>query len=173
MIFISNCMRQSRIFIARILVLLRKVHFSHHHVNLTVEFRKDIVWWRRFLRAYQWFLPPSGLLRVKCLLPMHVWRAAAGSVATNILMLFFHHSLCNTLLTLIALNFWQSLLPCNYGVQGGLAYVYQWVVITTWPWLYSILDAVGTLSWTRVCANFVILRVFTNLRSMLFTFPVS
>ena len=52
LIFISKCVRQSRIFIARILILLRKVLFNHHHVNLTAEFRKDIVWWRRFLRAY-------------------------------------------------------------------------------------------------------------------------
>ena len=42
----------SRILIARILILLRKVLFNHHHVNLTAEFRKDIVWWHRFLRAY-------------------------------------------------------------------------------------------------------------------------
>ena len=52
LIFISKCVRQSRIFIARILILLRKVLFNHHHVNLTAEFRKDIAWWRRFLRAY-------------------------------------------------------------------------------------------------------------------------
>ena len=52
LIFISKRVRQSRIFIARILILLRKIHFNHHHVNLTAEFRKDIAWWRRFLRAY-------------------------------------------------------------------------------------------------------------------------
>lgn len=52
LIFISKCMHQSRIFIACILILLHKVHFNHHHMNLTAEFRKDIAWWRRFLRTY-------------------------------------------------------------------------------------------------------------------------
>ena len=52
LVFISKCVRQSRIFVARILVLLRKLTFNHHHVNLTAEFRKDIAWWRCFLRAY-------------------------------------------------------------------------------------------------------------------------
>ena len=50
--FVSKCVRQSRVFIARILRLLRTVKFNHHHVNLTAEFRKDILWWCRFLRVY-------------------------------------------------------------------------------------------------------------------------
>ena len=52
-------------------------------------------------------------------------------------------------------------------------YVYQCVAITRWPWLYSLLDGVGTFSWTHVCANFVALRLFTNSKFLLFTFPVS
>ena len=76
MIFISKCVRQSRIFIARILILLRKVLFNHHHVNLTAEFRKDIAWWRRFLRAYngvsmistaQWSSPGEVFTTDACL----------------------------------------------------------------------------------------------------------
>ena len=76
LIFISKCVRQSRIFIARILILLRKVLFNHHHVNLTAEFRKDIAWWRRFLRAYngvsmistaQWSSPGEVFTTDACL----------------------------------------------------------------------------------------------------------
>ena len=48
----SKCVRQSRVFIARILRLLRSVKFNHHHINLNSEFRKDLQWWRRFLRVY-------------------------------------------------------------------------------------------------------------------------
>ena len=73
----GKCVRQSRIFIARILILLRKVHFNHHHVNLTAEFRKDIAWWRRFLRAYngvsmistaQWSSPGAMFPTDACLM---------------------------------------------------------------------------------------------------------
>ena len=74
LIFISKCVRQ--IFIAHILILLRKVHFNHHHVNLTAEFRKDIAWQRRFLRAYngvsmisiaQWSSPGAVFTTDACL----------------------------------------------------------------------------------------------------------
>ena len=52
LVFVSKCVRQSRVFIARILALLGKLRHNHHHANLTAEFRKDLVWWRRFLREY-------------------------------------------------------------------------------------------------------------------------
>ena len=52
LVFVSKCVRQSRVFIARILALLGKLKHNHHHANLTAEFRKDLVWWRRFLREY-------------------------------------------------------------------------------------------------------------------------
>lgn len=52
LVFVSKCVRQSRVFIARILRLLRSVRFNHHHINLSAEFRKDILWWCRFLQEY-------------------------------------------------------------------------------------------------------------------------
>ena len=75
------------------------------------------------IMASQWFLQHNGPLRANCLLPTHVWRAAADSVATNIFMQLFRRSLFNNLLTLIALNCWPSLSPWNYGVCGGPVYV--------------------------------------------------
>lgn len=51
-IFVSKCVCQSQIFIARILRLLQSEQFNHHHINLNAEFRKDIYWWCRFLREY-------------------------------------------------------------------------------------------------------------------------
>ena len=52
LVFVSKCVRQSRVFIAGILALLGKLRHNHHHANLPAEFRKDLVWWRRFLREY-------------------------------------------------------------------------------------------------------------------------
>ena len=40
-------------FISRILRVLRKLKFNHHHVNLNAEFRHTLIrWWCRFLRCY-------------------------------------------------------------------------------------------------------------------------
>jgi len=52
LVFISKCVRKSRIFIARILGLLRTLRFNHHHDNLSAEFRNDIAWSAHFLRSY-------------------------------------------------------------------------------------------------------------------------
>ena len=40
LVFVSKCVRQSRVFTARILRLLRKFTFNHHHINLNSEFRR-------------------------------------------------------------------------------------------------------------------------------------
>ena len=52
LIFVSKFVRHSRIFIPRILRLLRSVQFNHHHINSNAQFRKDSYWWCRFLREY-------------------------------------------------------------------------------------------------------------------------
>ena len=94
--------------------------FSIRFISIIIT----LIWQRNFARispgggvfsglimVSQWFLPHSGLLWVQGLLRTPVWRAAAGSVATNIFMRFFRHTLCNKLLTLIAWNCSQSLSP--------------------------------------------------------------
>ena len=50
--FVSKCVRQSRLFLARILALLRTLKRNHYRSRLTGEFRKDIAWWLRFMRSY-------------------------------------------------------------------------------------------------------------------------
>ena len=50
--FVSKCVRQSRIFLMRLLDLLRSVKRNHHHVNVTSECRKDIKWWKEFLPQF-------------------------------------------------------------------------------------------------------------------------
>jgi len=52
LIFVSKCVRQSRIFISRMLDLLRTAKHNHHHITLSAEFRKDLAWWKSFLHSY-------------------------------------------------------------------------------------------------------------------------
>ena len=50
--FISKCVRQSRLFLSRILALLRTLKQNGHRIRLSREFRRDIAWWLRFMRTY-------------------------------------------------------------------------------------------------------------------------
>lgn len=50
--FVTKCVRQSRLFLTRLLDLLRTVSRNHHHLNLNREFHRDLEWWQRFLRVY-------------------------------------------------------------------------------------------------------------------------
>ena len=50
--FISKCVRQSRLFLSRILALLRTLRQNGHSTRLSTEFRRDIAWWLRFMRTY-------------------------------------------------------------------------------------------------------------------------
>ena len=52
LVFVSKCVRQSRIFLSRLLAQLRVMKYNHHHFRLSSEFKKDISWWRRFIRVY-------------------------------------------------------------------------------------------------------------------------
>ena len=50
--FFSKCVRQSRLFLARILAMLRTVKRNHHHVKLSKEFFRDIHWWLHLIHVY-------------------------------------------------------------------------------------------------------------------------
>ena len=100
LVFVSKCVRQSRVFIARILALLGKLRHNHHHANLTAEFRKDLVWWRRFLREYngvsminiaKWTSPDQVLSTDACL-------AGCGGVCND---QYFHGSVLHSLIEMI------------------------------------------------------------------------
>lgn len=52
LLFVSKCVRQSRLFINRLLRQLRSLKHPHHHFNLKKEFKKDLLWWLRFLKVY-------------------------------------------------------------------------------------------------------------------------
>ena len=52
LVFVSKCVRQSRIFLNRILLLLRQLNENFHRIKLDVAFKKDLLWWKRFVRQY-------------------------------------------------------------------------------------------------------------------------
>ena len=74
--FVCKCVRQSRIFISRLLDLLKSVKHNHHHVNISGECRKDLKWWREFITCYNgisiistatWSCPDSIFATDACL----------------------------------------------------------------------------------------------------------
>lgn len=74
--FVSKCVQQSRLFLARILTLLRTLKRNSYHTRLTGEFRKDIAWWLRCMRSYNgvsfisslsWTAPDSVFSTDACL----------------------------------------------------------------------------------------------------------
>ena len=51
--FVAKCVRQSRIFLQRILDTLRSLKHNHHHANISSQCKKDLKWWREFFRRYK------------------------------------------------------------------------------------------------------------------------
>ena len=50
--FIAKCVRPGRIFISRMLSLLRSMDNCTNHVFITEEFKKDIIWWLTYLPQF-------------------------------------------------------------------------------------------------------------------------
>lgn len=71
--FVSKCVRQSRLFLARILAMLRTVKRNHHHVKLSKEFFRDIHWWLRFIHVY------NGV----SIIPTSAWSSPDAVFATD------------------------------------------------------------------------------------------
>ena len=70
---VSKCVRQSRLFLARILAMLRTVKRNHHHVKLSKEFFQDIHWWLRFIHVY------NGV----SIIPTSAWSSPDAVFATD------------------------------------------------------------------------------------------
>ena len=71
--FVCKCVRQSQLFLSRMLVLLCTVSQNHHHVKLSAEFRKDVLWRLRFLRIY------NGV----SVIPSNVWTEPDAIFSTD------------------------------------------------------------------------------------------
>ena len=50
--YIADCIRSARLFIARLLELLRSVKRKNHHINLNAEAKKDLRWFLKFMDRY-------------------------------------------------------------------------------------------------------------------------
>ena len=120
--FISECVRSGRLFISRMLHMLRKYKCNHYKIHLTIEFRKDVQWWLRFLCEYNgisiipeldWSKPDSVISTDACL---------KGLGGINFISCQFFHVqipkfLCDSHISLlemyavfIALQFWVPIL---------------------------------------------------------------
>ncbi|XP_077977557.1 uncharacterized protein LOC144433121 [Glandiceps talaboti] len=52
LMFIAACVRPGRLFVSRMLKLLKKLKRNHHKTRLTGGFKKDIMWWLEYLPLY-------------------------------------------------------------------------------------------------------------------------
>lgn len=50
--FAAECVRSGRLFISRMLSVLRKYKYNHYRVSLNNEFRKDVMWWIEFFKTF-------------------------------------------------------------------------------------------------------------------------
>ncbi|KAI8503207.1 hypothetical protein Bbelb_190280 [Branchiostoma belcheri] len=52
LVFVSACEAPGRLFISRMLEVLRSVRRSHHRIRLSRDFKLDVRWWRRFMTLF-------------------------------------------------------------------------------------------------------------------------
>ncbi|XP_019643774.1 PREDICTED: uncharacterized protein LOC109484856 [Branchiostoma belcheri] len=52
LVFVSACVAPGRLFISRMLEVLRSVRRSHHRIRLSRDFKLDVRWWRRFMTLF-------------------------------------------------------------------------------------------------------------------------
>ena len=76
LMFVSKCVRQSRIFVNRILTVLRSLKRDFYKYKLSIDFKRDLVWWRTFISVYngvsilpgdRWSAPDAVLATDACL----------------------------------------------------------------------------------------------------------
>lgn len=52
LLWVSTCVKSSRVFVSRIIAAMKKLTSNHHRTKLTSEIKADLLWWRKFLRDY-------------------------------------------------------------------------------------------------------------------------
>jgi len=71
--YIADCIRSARLFISRLLDLLRTVNKKGHHINLNKEAKKDILWFLKFMDNF------NGNTTI----PDHQWCEPDHMIATD------------------------------------------------------------------------------------------
>ncbi|KAI8515333.1 cytoplasmic pattern recognition receptor signaling pathway in response to virus [Branchiostoma belcheri] len=64
LIFLTACVPQGRVFLSRIINILKHLKRASHRIRLNNAFRQDVLWWQRFLPAFNGsalipMLPPT------------------------------------------------------------------------------------------------------------------
>jgi len=95
LMFVSKCVRQSLIFVSRI--LLRRLKAPHHHLRLTSEFKKDLHWWLRFLPLYNGvsLIPTSPWTSPDAVFSMDACLSGCGGISSTA---FFHSPFSDSVL---------------------------------------------------------------------------
>ena len=52
LLWVSTCVKSSRVFVSRIISAMKKLKSRHHRVKVNREIKSDLRWWRRFLREF-------------------------------------------------------------------------------------------------------------------------
>ncbi|XP_071177827.1 uncharacterized protein [Mytilus edulis] len=71
--YIADCIRSARLFIARLLALLRTISRKGHHINLNGEAKKDLKWFLKFMTRF------NG----KTTIPEHIWTKPDELIQTD------------------------------------------------------------------------------------------
>jgi hypothetical protein len=83
--FVAKCVPPGRLFISRMLALLKSFKKSHHYVSLNTEFRKDIGWWCSFVKHYNGVsvVPETYWSNVDAILSSDASLRACGAIYEN------------------------------------------------------------------------------------------
>ena len=72
--FVSKCVRQSRVFLSRLLELLRSINWKPYtRIEISEDFRKDLRWWELFMERF------NGV----AFIPSSIWTEPDVSMATD------------------------------------------------------------------------------------------
>jgi len=122
LVFISKCVRASRLFICRLLATLRSLKSQHHRFRISNQFKKDLLWWQEFLEKFNgvtyipnmvWNEPDKILSTDACLEACGGWcnnRYFSSVFPGHILNRHFHINILELLTILVGLRAWGKLL---------------------------------------------------------------
>jgi len=120
--FAAKCVPAGRLFISRLLEVLRGLKQQHHRVRLSIDFKRDIQWWNSFMARFngvsmmldeQWSLPDSIISTDACLTGGGGWiqgRFFSSVFPVEVLDLELHINALELLTLLVSLKLWCPLL---------------------------------------------------------------
>ena len=118
--YIADCVRSARLFICRLLDLLRSVTRKHHHINLSSEAKKDLKWFLLFMESY------NGRTAV----PEDVWCTPDQILATDSTLVgiggVYHSS--------SGLQFFHDEIPCAWHGQHICVYEMLAILVAILLW---------------------------------------